>query len=405
MSDPLEEAFVTPTVRRGLSRALFWIVAVTVVLGVGVVVLVLERATSGTGPALDPESPAPAGALAVAEVLRGEGVDVELLGSLRDLEAAADDDAATVLLHDRNGILDVDQLERVLATGSRIVVLEPGRSELDVLAPGVSTAGGAIPDSAVAAECPLPVAERAGEIRAGGFGYRIVDDEAATGCFPGDDDAVALVETRTAGTDVAILGPGAVLSNDRVDEAGNAALALGLLGAHPTLLWYEPGVDDARDGENAPTLAELTPPWVTPLAVLALLVLLAAGVWRGRRFGPLVVEALPVTVRARETMEGRARLYGRAAARGHSLDALRIGAVGRIASRLGLPRSASVDDVVAAAAALTGRDRRDVERILVAAEPATDAELVDLSDELSRLETQIAAGSRPPGVTERERER
>ncbi len=36
---------------------------------------------------------------------------------------------------------------------------------------------------------------------------------------------------------------------------------------------------------------------------------IAAAFWRGRRFGPLVVENLPVTVRASETMLGRARLY------------------------------------------------------------------------------------------------
>ena len=66
--------------------------------------------------------------------------------------------------------------------------------------------------------------------------------------------------------------------------------------------------------------------------ILLLLVFLAAAFWRGRRLGPLVVENLPVVVRASETMEGRARLYQKSSARLHALDALRIGAIQRLAT-------------------------------------------------------------------------
>ena len=98
----------------------------------------------------------------------------------------------------------------------------------------------------------------------------------------------------------------------------------------------------------------LTPPWVTPLILLVVLFGLAAAIWRGRRLGALVAERLPVVVRANETMEGRARLYERAGSREHALDSLRIGALARLAKLCGLPRRATLDDVIDAVAALTG---------------------------------------------------
>ena len=136
-----------------------------------------------------------------------------------------------------------------------------------------------------------------------------------------------------------------------------------MLGERPRLVWYTPSPDDAAT-DAPPTLGELTPGWVTPAILLLGTAALAAAVWRGRRFGPLVVERLPVVVRADETAEGRARLYQRADARGHALDALRVGTVDRIASTLALGRLASVDDVVAASAATLREDPAAVRRLL-----------------------------------------
>jgi hypothetical protein len=124
---------------------------------------------------------------------------------------------------------------------------------------------------------------------------------------------------------------------------------------------------------------------------MLLLAGVAAGIWRGRRFGPIVVENLPVVVRASETMEGRARLYSRARARLRALDALRIGTVERLARAVGLPRTATIDEVVNASAALTGRDRSSVSALLLDAVPTNDSELVRLSDELLTLEAEVAA--------------
>ncbi|MAT18165.1 MAG: hypothetical protein CMF56_10630 [Leifsonia sp.] len=384
---------LTPTLRATGARARFWIIGIALIVLVGVVALATERGASTAASWLDPDSAAPDGTRALVEVLREQGVEVHLATSLNQMRSLVDAaDSATVVLHDRDAVLDEDQRARFLRTTARLVVLEPGLAATADLAPAVGLAGNALDsEERLAAGCALPAAQRADEIRGSGFGYRILDaSTGAVGCFANDDDIVALVEVPHDDRGLVLLGATSLLTNDEIALAGNAALALNLLGEDATLVWYVPGVDDLRAGEELPSILDLTATWVTPLAILALLVTIAAGVWRGRRFGPLVRERLPVIVRSSETMEGRARLYERANARLHALDALRMAALGRLAARVGLSRTASVDEIVAAVAALTGRSRSELGDLLVGALPNSDAELLRLSDELSRLEHDVA---------------
>ena len=187
----------------------------------------------------------------------------------------------------------------------------------------------------------------------------------------------------------------AVFTNEHLAEAGNAALAVNLLGRHPTLVWYMPSIADSDLAAGDPTLGELTPPWVSPVIVLLLTAGVAAAIWRGRRFGPLVAERLPVTVRAAETTEGRARLYAHARDAVHAADQLRIGALGRLGRMLGLGPSASAPEIADAAAARTGFDRGAVRGILIDELPRTDADLVDLDRRLRSLEQAVHASVRP----------
>ena len=173
-----------------------------------------------------------------------------------------------------------------------------------------------------------------------------------------------------------------------------AALALGLLGENPRLVWYQPDIDDYAF-ESDGTLASRQADWYLPLVVLLLLVGVAAALWKGRRMGPVVVENLPVEVRSSETMEGRARLYERGGARDHALDTLRTATVARLARTIGLSRTASSDEVITACAAVTGRDRAGLDALLRTAGAVDDRAFVHLSDELLRLERELARDVTP----------
>ncbi|AWG00819.1 DUF4350 domain-containing protein [Clavibacter michiganensis] len=396
----------TRTPRQALQRAGTWIA----LAALAVLVAVASLAVSGAarqGDALAPDNPAPGGTQALARVLQAEGVEVTLATTLEEARAAVGDgDDATLVLGATSDRLDDERLAEVGRLSTRTVLLAPDFRTLQAIAPDVAAGGAAeSADRALDAACALPAATAAGSVPDDAPVFRYLGDDraAAVACFPDDTgDASALLQvpaTLAPGGTVTVLGADPILTNDRIAEQGSAALALGVLGERPRLVWYTPSPDDAA-GDAPPTLGELTPGWVTPAILLTGAAALAAAVWRGRRFGPLVVERLPVVVRADETAEGRARLYQRADARGHALDALRVGTVDRIASTLALGRLASVDDVVAASAAALHEDPAGIRALLLDDRPRTDRDLVDLAGRLAALEHRVARAADPTDPTD-----
>ncbi len=384
-----DDQVLTPTVRRVVRRSLFWAGATTVALLVSVAFLALSGA-GAQEPYLSPENPAPDGAMAVAEVLRERGVEVVFTETFDDTRTAIEDPATTTILLYDTGLLDTSIRPELLQLAERLVVVDPGPGELDDFAPQVMEAS--LPDTGadavVEADCPVPAVQRAQRVSGLTSGYRIgTSASGAVGCLETDPGVYSLVAVHTGNTSVTVLGAGDALTNSAVAFHGNAALALNLLGKNPTLVWYLPGIADVG---APPTLGELTPVWLTPAMLLLALVAVAAGVWRGRRMGPLVIENLPVVVPASETMEGRARLYEKSSARSRSLDALRIGTIGRLAAACALPRSATVDEVAGAVASLVGADLHSVRALLIEVVPHTDRDLVRYSDQLLELEFRVA---------------
>jgi len=381
-------------VRRVFRRWLFWIVLGVLVLTVVIAATVATRSATISDP-LAADNPTPSGAQAVAQVLGDQGVTVTATSTLdATIDAAASPADTTILFYDPNRILSADRVADLAGLSARLVLVDPDFATLRALAPGVLQAGSVEGD--LDTDCSSPAAVKAGTVLGDGSGYRIGSGaaDATTACFSSGDDVYSLVDLATPAGTVTVLGLTSALTNEHVGSAGNAALALNLLGEHSTLVWYIPGVADYA-GELPPSLADLTPEWATPVIILVLLTALAAAVWRGRRMGALVIENLPVTVRASETMEGRARLYGSASARLHALDSLRIGTVERVAAACGLPRVATVDEVIAASSALSNIDPRSVRDLLLDAVPHSDRDLVRLSDALLDFEARVAAASRP----------
>ena len=403
-SAPSESALATAETRtpgQALRRAGTWIALAALAVIVALASLAIGGAAR-PGDTLAPDNPAPGGTQALARVLAAQGVDVTLAGTLAEARAAVgEDDDATLVLGPTSDRLDDDRLAEVGRLTTRTVLLSPDFRTLRAIAPDVAAGGAAESDDrALDARCALPAAVAAGSVPDDAPVFRLVGEDASAvvTCFPDDTgDAFALLEVPAVlapGGTVVVLDADPVLTNDRIGEQGSAALALGVLGERPRLVWYTPSPDDAA-GDAPPTLGQLTPGWVTPAILLLGAAALAAAVWRGRRFGPLVVERLPVVVRADETAEGRARLYLRADARGHALDALRVGTVDRLATTLALGRLASVDEVAAASAAALGEDPAGIRALLLDIRPRTDRDLVDLAGRLAALERRVARAVDP----------
>lgn len=376
---------VTPTARAAWrsSRAPALLLATLLVVSMGLALL-SARGTTGH---LDPASYEPEGSRALAALLRAEGVSVQEVRTFAEAEAAAGRN--TTLLVTEPALVPDDALVRLAERHADTVLIAPGPPALKAFAPGLVPSGtGDVKRRAP--KCGLPAAVAAGEARLGGVTYTVIatptgrGSAAAALCYPTDDGAtLARAETVT------VLGSGEAFTNDRLDEDGNAALSLALLGEHRDLVWYRPSLGDpALRGGQKPLWSLIPDPVRFAILQLGFGVVLLA-LWRGRRLGPVVAEPLPVVVRAAEATEGRARLYRRAGARDRAADALRAAAVGRIAPRFGLGAASEPDAVTEAVARRTGRTTATLADLLYGSAPADDAALVALADALDELEREV----------------
>ncbi|MBT2566523.1 hypothetical protein J7I84_08465 [Arthrobacter sp. ISL-85] len=361
---------------------------VTVVAAVAAAALALaigtQLAPKGDTVRLSVHNAGPEGARALGEILGRHGVSVHtpdrFSAALEDLRS---DSSPTLLLYDSNGFLDGQQLAALMAAAERVVVVTPRLETLAAIDGSIHQAG-VVPDAFPALDpgCAHPDAEAAGQVTGQrGFLY-----EGGTTCYRAAGSA-GMVAVSDDGR-LTVLGSTAVLGNDRLDELGNAALAVRMLGTSPDLVWYLPSFEDAAAAGSGQTLDDLAPGWARFLGPWLLLVALAAAVWRGRRHGPLVFEPLPVVVKAVETAEGRARLYQDSRAVDHARDILRAGLLVRLSGKLRLGPGATAEDTIAAAARLLGRDAAEI-RTLVNERPKTEARLVAWSQSLEKVEKEV----------------
>jgi hypothetical protein len=191
---------------------------------------------------------------------------------------------------------------------------------------------------------------------------------------------------------VTLVGLAGALTNRHLAESGNAAMALGALGRAPTLVWWLPSTADPLqfDPGTAIGIGDLVPSWVRWALLQVAIAVLVVVWWRGRRLGRVVVEPLPVVVRATESVEGRARLYRRGNARDRAAAALRAATLARLRTRLALPRGAGAEVVAAAVSSRTGRPGAEVAALLATdGSPTDDAGLTGLADALDALENEV----------------
>ncbi len=335
-------------------------------------------AYSATGPKgrLDPRAYNPEGAHAIAALLQDRGVSVRRVDAPDRVDARAD---GTVFVPIADA-LTAEELGRLAGLPGRLVVVGASGSALAAIDSNLAAASD-VEVAGRAPACDLPAAVRAGDVTIGGTTYRSQD---AVGCYATSGRATLVSRDR-----VTLLGSADLFTNARLDERGNAALALGLLGAGSDVQWLLPR-PGARDVARDQTLNDLLPRGLK-LAVLQLLVALGVlALWRARRLGAVVSEPLPVVVRAAEAVEGRSRLYRASGSRATAAEALRAGARDRLARRLGLGPETTRQGVVAAVAARAGADPGALDVLLYGAAPTSDDALVALADDLDILILEVA---------------
>jgi Domain of unknown function (DUF4350) len=392
--------------RRVRRTATFVGVVVLGLLLLGLLALTAQRPTT----ALDPDGTGPDGARALAEVLRQQGVDVEVVRSIGALEDAEPDVDTTVFVGNPTelGPGAAARLADAARLSGRLVLAGVDTEQLRQLRlPLQSFGGGGI--DLVAGCNDSEVARPSDVISVWDTRYLLTGpSEGTSRCFvvpspdgppdrPDPDAAYgsALIEldNTAAHPDTVVTGLGPSWANAVVTDDSHAGTAVRALGATPRLVWYQPGTSDAVapgpgevESEGDPPI---WPPWTGPAIALLLACVVLLAIARGRRLGRLVREPLPVVVRAIETTESRGRLYRRARDRSRAAAVLRAGAAVRLSHRLAVGRGAPPDAVVQAASRATGLQPAEVADILFGPAPPDDAALIHLAQQLTDLEERV----------------
>ncbi|MFE9808160.1 DUF4350 domain-containing protein [Streptomyces sp. NPDC005548] len=382
----------SPTARQVWTRTRGVVLALVVLL-IAAVVIAVVRSDSRHG-RLDPRSADPLGSRAVAELLADQGVSTRVVSTLGQARAAAGPDSTLVIAVPDLLTRRQQALLRAATANSdgRTVLIAPGRPSVGTLAPGVSADPAVSFDSTLSPDCTLPAARRAGSADTGGVRYTTTAP-GADACYPSDGQPTLLrLPARSGSGDTVVLGAPDILYNERLDEQGNASLALQLLGSRSHLVWYLPSLSDtsATDAGDRSFFDLLPSGWLWGTLQLFVAAALAA-LWRARRLGPLVPERLPVAIRASETVEGRARLYRKANARDRAATALRSTTRTRLAPLVGVP-PAQAHTPEALLPALSGHldgDGQSLHQLLFGPPPHDDAALISLADQLDALAREV----------------
>ena len=219
-----------PTVSGASVRTLWRRHRVIVFVMVGIVVVATAigiAQTRSVGGRLDPRSADRDGGRALAVLLDERGVRVERVTEPAALTAAATDRTAVLaafpgLLGD-NGARSVGEL-----SSGTVVLVSPAVDILEAVTDDLRREG----SSSVHVRdpgCPEPAAAAAGRALIGGTTF---STDGGTTCYRDEGDYAPLVIGRTrGGARLVAIGTGQGLTNERLDEEGNAALALNLLGA------------------------------------------------------------------------------------------------------------------------------------------------------------------------------
>ncbi|MFE2536435.1 DUF4350 domain-containing protein [Streptomyces sp. NPDC059371] len=381
----------SPTTRQIWTRTRGIVLALVLLLAAGVAIAAV-RSDARHG-RLDPRSADPSGSKAVARLLADRGVPTRVVTTLGEARSAAGPD--TTLLITSPDLLTKRQqtlLRTATQSGGRTVLISPGSPSLGTLAPEVTADPAVSFESTLSPRCGLPAARRAGSADTGGIRYSTTDQNADT-CYPSDGlPTLVRVPARAGSGDTVVLGAPDILYNDRLDERGNASLALQLLGSRTHLVWYLPSLsDDSATDTDRQSFFDLLPSgwlWGTLQLFIAAVV---AALWRARRLGALVPERLPVAIRASETAEGRARLYRKAAARDRAAAALRSATRTRLAPLIGVPpaQAHAPETLLPALATHVGGNPQALLPLLFGPPPRDDAALVSLADQLDALEREV----------------
>ena len=386
----------TPVKARLRPRWVGPMVVVGILLVVTLALTLLKPGGKGNTDDLDPANHGYSGAQGLAHVLRDHGVSVTVVRSQRELLNQRIDGSTTLVIT-RTDRLSGRTARAALSHASSaasVVLLDPDREVTNGMGLPVESHRTDLADTS--ADCPDALVGQDFRLAQASRAYMpAANGSAATICFPdpGEDSgatnggAMLSLPAEAGRPPVTLLGDNNLITNGAILDADNPAIALHLFGQSDHLIWYVPSLTDVSAADG--TTRSIAPGWFQLGLILASSAVLFLCLWRGRRLGRLVTEPLPVVVRALETTESRGRMYRKARDRNRATAVLQLATRRRLAAYLGLPGSAGVSSVAAAAAAVSGRHYQDLLDLLSSSATHDDSSLLERANTLAALEKEV----------------
>ena len=360
------------------------VIAVTLML-VPALLTVWAQTTTSTIP-LAIDNPKDWGTMAVAELLRHEGISVSKAGRLSEAVDASRQ-GATIAVVNADQLSDQDRRALAQAGGDVVVIgAKGGGNALAGLTDMTAKGTAATASTTLAPQCDDVDAQAAQSLAGTRASVSLQGDDDAVGCFPvGKDRYAYATDSLPSGATLRVLPDPAPVANAHLAQKGHAAMGVRALGHHSRVMWLDGQRMKTPSLWNSPS----TPPWL-PVLILQLIVIAGVlAVVQGRRFGGVVSEDLPVIVRSTETTVARGRLYRQGSDRPRAAQALRSGTALRLGAALGLPPGASRRDVIAAVAMASGAAPATVDSLLYGPPPSSDDALATLAVQLDQLESEV----------------
>ena len=346
---------------------------------------VWARTTTSTIP-LAIDNPKDWGTMAVAELLRHEGVSVSKASSLSEAVDASRQ-GATIAVVNADQLSDQDRWALAQAGGDVVVIgAKGGGNALAGLTDMTAKGTAASTSSTLAPQCDDADAQAARSLAGTRASVSLQGDDDAVGCFPvGKDRYAYATDSLPSGATLRVLPDPAPVANAHLAQKGHAAMGVRALGHHSRVLWLDGQRMKTPSLWNSPS----TPPWLPVLILQFIVIAGVLAIVQGRRFGGIVSEDLPVVVRSTETTVARGRLYRQGSDRPRAAQALRSGTALRLGAALGLPPGASRRDVIAAVAMASGAAPATVDSLLYGPPPSSDDALATLAVQLDQLESEV----------------
>jgi hypothetical protein len=361
-------------------RYLFWVVLAVALLGVAVVT---SGTQNDTGKPLDPTSTDGLGTRALIDLVETFGAEVG------DGLPGPETTTALILI-DQLTPDQRDELRNWVRDGGTLVVADPASA----LAPELPLGPEVVEDSIQSGSCTI---DRLGGLTLEAASFLLYPDRLSNDlCFTGERSAY--LHSRQLGDGrVVALGGALAFTNQYLDEADNAVLAVELLLTEQSdrstiTVLYDPILTP-----GSKSLADLIP---VPARWTGVQLLVAFGVyvlWRSRRFGRPVAEPQPVELPGSLLVRASGELQRRSVGHVRADQVLRADFERQLRRRMKASPELPLDQLIPMVSEAGGLDPAIVARALVAPWASTRQELVDLMAAID-LVTETLADRDPQPV-------